>query len=51
MFVSARGSSTADHGLRELPKFVGHVQNQGCIEDIDDQGRTDSEKHNLEWKH
>ena len=28
MFVSARGSSTADHGLRELPKFVGNVQNQ-----------------------
>ena len=29
MFVSARGASTAaDHGLRELPKFVGHVRNQ-----------------------
>ena len=29
MFVSARGASTAaDHGLRKLPKFVGHVRNQ-----------------------
>ena len=28
MFAPARGSPTIDHGLRELPNFAGHVQNQ-----------------------